>query len=322
MYQLKNILQFKLLGSIRMIQELKFVSIILGLFMVLLIFILYKSNLIFNTRNTLFVLLFFLTTYQSLQRNKRKKYFLRQYGKVFWYSNTIDMFLLSIPILIALDYQFFCVVTLFILVYQLVDYYLFSKVNSTFNYKLWVIPSLFMKPSYMFHSHSRPLLPIVWGAIIMLQIIAFVYNNYNLSAVSFLLLTVLSIFITLMKYEPIGFIAQFSTAKHFILTSCRELFINTLIFIAAPMMLLLLFFPEKVLVSLLALLYIYITVYAILWVKYIFFQNEVLTLLFLLGFLPIQSVLLYFVYTIPLALILQYALYQWFYSSVKKMIAS
>lgn len=322
MNQITNCLKIRYLITERLLKALPLpYTILLVMAYFVFFYVLYVIRLDFNKLNILLITsLFFGIQYVLNNESKAKLAFFSQYSKSAFAFKIIDFLVLIIPFSIVLNLKFIGLL-LFLNMLQILYYkYIKLKMVNLHSFKTAILPSFFLKESYLWHSQSRPFLIIAWSLVLFLQIISVINNNYNLSIISFTLISFVSILRTILKHENQFFLRQFDNVKHFIASYSKELFINSILFIALPYSFLSIFFYNNFLISFISLILLFVGLYSTICIKYIFINEEVLMGLFLGLFIGMQIFLLLTIYLIPIALLFQFLLFKAFQASVNKII--
>ncbi|HBK30947.1 MAG TPA: hypothetical protein DEF88_02960 [Porphyromonadaceae bacterium] len=225
--------------------------------------------------------------------NISKQLYLKQYSYLSGLYRGINYSLLSLPFLL-IDIRFWLVALCTAIVYTA---FANSTILKGISKMRPIIPSpFFVKSSYLWHSRQRYLLPLIWAGMILIEIIAHSAGNYNLAIVVLVTGSFIAFMMTIMQYEKIDFIRMYADASRFMAHTAMEIMVNTAVFIALPVLLIIVFFPQAWQITSIAVLIIFLMNIHFLWMKYGFYPSEVLSGILTVAGLFIQGALVVTVY--------------------------
>jgi hypothetical protein len=290
-------------------------GIFFGVMLFFYIFTFINIDISFTPTNGAVAALVYVALYRLLFARKKQMLFLRQLGSVQILFSAINLFLCALPFLLA-GYRFFLLALAVGVICLLAE-------KLTLRYKYHnrislVLPSVFLKSSYLWHSQSRPYLVLYWALLCLVLFFAQRYDNFNLAIAVFCGINLFAILAVILQYESISFVRQYSTVKYFATLGLLETCANTTWFLLAPALFFLCSFPAYWHIIALAMLAIYVFAVGLLWIKYLFWGvDPFIVCVFIVLFFFVQGFLLVSVYGIPVALLFQYLLYKKFYTSVQ-----
>jgi hypothetical protein len=260
----------------------------------------------------------YVALYGSFFRSPKRALFLRQLGSAGVIFAAVDMLMCALPFLLV-GFSFF-LLTLPVGALCAWGNRLTGR-HSVGAALSWVMPSLFLKPSYLWHSQSRPYLPLYWVLLGVILFFAGKHSNFNLAIVAFCAVTAMAVTSVMLQQESPLFIRQYSSIRRFTAFTLFEACANTTLFLLVPAAFLLAAFPSSWKTILLIILAIYYLSANLQLARVLFWGvNPYITLLFMGLFLYVQAFLTFAVYGIPVALLLQYWLYRKYYSSAKRLL--
>jgi hypothetical protein len=276
------------------------------------------ADIPFTLRSAAIAAIAYVALYASLFRNPKRALFLRQLGSAGVVFSATNMFICAIPFLFI--GVFFFLLSLSVGALCLCSERLMVK-YSVRPALSWVMPSPFLKPSYLWHSQSRPYLPLYWMLLGVILFFAGKHSNFNLAIVVFYAVSAMAITSVMLQQESLFFIRQYSNIRHFTASVLLEACANTTLFLFVPATYLLVVFPifwKAIALAIFAIYYLSVNLQLI---RFLFWGvNSFIVLLFVGLFLYIQVFLAYSVYGIPVALLLQYWLYKKYYSSAQRLL--
>ncbi|MDR3365660.1 MAG: hypothetical protein LBO71_01635 [Prevotellaceae bacterium] len=260
----------------------------------------------------------YVALYVGFFRNQKRALFLRQLGSAGALFSAMDMLACALPFLLV--GIFFFLLTLAVGALCLMGERLMAKCGAR-SALPWVMPSVFLKPSYLWHSQSRPYLTLYWIFLGVVLFFACKHANFNLAIVAFCSVSAIAITSVMLQQESISFIRQYCNIRHFTASMLLEACANTTLFLLAPAACLLAAFPLLWKATALATLAIYYLSANLQLIRVLFWGvSPFITLLFVGIFLYVQGILIYSAYGIPVALLFQYLLYKKYYSSAKRLL--
>jgi hypothetical protein len=272
-FQLNNILKLKWKIFKRSLREIPVVYIILLAAIIFVVtYLLLKIDVAVTYKSLSITGIIQLILCQQIRQDIDKQMLLKQYPCLFRYYQLIDYFFIACFFLfVGVAFWFVALAVSFL--YTLIGGWLSGSVSKM----RIVLPSpFFVKSSYLWHSRHRYLLPVMWAVIVVLVIIAYVTDNYNLGIVATGVGSFVAFLFTIMQYEKIDFLRMYDDVSRFMLQTFRETVFNTAIFILLPTLCLLCFFPEEWHITVMVVVAIFLLNIHLLWIKYLFYPSDVL----------------------------------------------
>lgn len=247
----------------------------------------------------------------------KKRYYLKQYKYLLPLSYFVDFVLVAIP---------FFITNIWLGLVTVLSSALFAiyRTKPIINkFSIPVLPSVFfVNSSFLWHAKSRYFLPVSWALIIMLTIIAFIHQNYNLALVVFAAGSFFSFFVTIFQNESHEFIQVYVSPKHFIKQTISETIINSVIFMLIPTILLLVFFPHRAGVTLSAFISLLLTTLNMIFVKYALFPSLPIALFVFVASLALIGALAISVYGAMLIPFYYVLIFYYYRSNIRKIICN
>lgn len=227
-----------------------------------------------------------------------KLLFLKQYPGMYQLSLFMDSFVFTF--LFAFVHLYFWMVAVAVAL-------LFSVFYPSLRHNITIRPVLpspfFLKSGYLWHARQRYLLPAAWIMIALCIVISRVHDNFNLGMAALGVGTLVASFVTIMETENSDFVHIYVDAKRFIVRTLAETLFNTGIYLFPLIVALLVFFPEKWMITLLAFPVVVLVNTQLLWTKYSFYPSySVAAVVFFFGMLMqgALSTTLYGLVVVPL----------------------
>lgn len=291
-------------------------KILISLLIVGALLFLSKVELELTWKSTVITLGIHLFLCSRIKYSREKNLYLKQYKHVLMLSYFIDFVLISISFLLINVWLGLTTIVLSLLWAT----YRSNPLEKSFS--LPVLPSrFFMTGSFLWHAKSRYFLPASWILIIMFIITGFIHQNFNLAMVAFVGGVFFSLLITVFQMESYEFIQTYITPEHFIRQSIKETLLNSVVFMSLPAIILLLLFPQQVIVALLTFVALLLIGLNMVFVKYALYPSLPIALFLLLVSMALIAALLISIYgaiLIPLYYILIFYLYR---NNVRKIIS-
>lgn len=292
--------------------------LLLGVVVLVFLYNAARADIPFTPRHAVLAALVYVALYSVFFRNKKQALFLRQQGSAGVIFSATNVLVCAIPFLLV--GVFFFLLSLSVGAFYLLGERWVAKrdVRAALS---WVMPSPFLKPSYLWRSQSRPSLTLYWIFLCTILFFAYRHSNFNLAMVAFCLLSGIAVTSVMLQQESIAFIRQYGDIRHFTSSILLDACANTTLFLLVPAVFLLTTFPLSWKVTSLVILAIYYLSANLQLIRFLFWGvTPVITLLFVGIFLYVQGLLIYSVYGIPVALLFQYLLYKKYYSSAQKLL--
>jgi hypothetical protein len=276
------------------------------------------ANIPLTSRSATIAVLIYAALYGGFFRNQRRALFLRPLGSTGVMFSAVNLLICAIPFLFVGGFFFLLCLPMGALCLWCER--LVAKYGVRFALS-WVMPSPFLKPSYLWHSQSRPYLILYWVLLVVILFFAGKHSNFNLAIVAFCVVNAVAVTSVMLQQESLSFIRQYRSIRHLTTVMLLEACANTTLFLLVPAVFLLTAFPTSWKVITLAITVIYYLSASLQLVRFLFWGvTPFITLLFVGLFLYIQAFLVYSAYGIPVALLLQYRLYKKYYSSAQRLL--
>jgi hypothetical protein len=261
----------------------------------------------------------YVAFYRYFFGNKKRALFLRQLGSAGVIFAAQDALICAIPFLLV-GMPFF-LLSLLVGALHLLAGRLPVRCGARSGVSL-SMPSPFLKPSYLWHSQSRPYLLLGWLLLNVTLFFAYRYSNFNLAIVAFCSISGGAVAcVLLQQQESIFFVRQYCSVRRFVASGLREACANAALFMLVPAAFFLAAFFASWKVTALAVFAVCYLAVTLTWVRYLFWDvSPFIAILFVGLFLYVQAFLAYSVYGIPAALLFQYLLYRKFYSSAQRLL--
>lgn len=303
---------------IRSLEQVPFVYKIL-IFLLLggVVAFLSKVMLVLTWKSFVVALALHIFICSRIKYSDNKIYYMKQYKYLLPLSYFVDFVLVSIP--------FFIIDILLGLITILSSalFAMYSSMPIKNKLSIPVLPSmLFVKRSYLWHAKSRYFLPISWALTIIMSIIAFIHQNYNLALVAFAAGSFFSFFVTVFQNESDEFVQIYVSPKHFIKQTISETIINSVIFMLIPSILLLVFFPHRAGVTLLVFISLLLTTLNMLFVKYALFPSLPIALFVFVASLALIGALAISVYGAVLIPFYYVLIFYYYRRNIRKIICN
>lgn len=292
----------------RLIKQIPlFYKVITASAIVLMIYFLFMADVKLTWKSFLVASIIYFFLSSRIQYTAEHKLLLRQFSNALFSSLLLDTLAISVPFYFV-NPALGAIVSVLAFIVSIYRSMYESRVKINFK-----IPSpFFVKSSYLWHAKVRYLLPTVWMLILLFIVIARVYDNYNLAAVSFGVGALLSFISTILQEEKPEFIKIYISKMHFIQRSLKETIYNAVIFMLVPVLAILLFFPEKWLISLILFLTLILLSVKLIVTKYAFYPSVTLaSTIFVMGAFVTGALIVsvYGAIFIPIVLVLLYRQY-------------
>ncbi len=287
LHQVKLIFFLKLTIWKRSIREIPVVYLILlSVFALLAGWALLRADISVTWKSLSAVAILQWVICTRLKYRDNKKELLRQYQKLYPSSFLIDILLTTLPFLLV-HVCFWLVAMAVAFLYMMFS----TKTDTRINVTQPTIPSpFFPKSAFLWHSQFRVFLPTVWLFIVIISVIAYLHENFNLAIVVYCGGIFISIMTIILQKEERDFITVYLNGKHFRKRTTDETLASTVIFALPFAILLLLLFPSEwpaIAASFLCILLISVN---LLWIKYIFYPSLLLASLFFFIGIFVQAV--------------------------------
>lgn len=287
LHQVKLIFFLKLTIWKRSIREIPIVYLILlSVFALLAGWALLRADISVTWKSLSAVAILQWGIYTRLKYRDNKKELLRQYQKLYPSSFLIDILLTTLPFLLV-HVCFWLVAMAVAFLYMVFS----TNTDTRINVTQPTIPSpFFPKSAFLWHSQFRVFLPTVWLFIVIISVIAYLHENFNLAIVVYCGGIFISIMTIILQKEERDFITVYLNGKHFRKRTTDETLASTVIFALPFAILLLLLFPSEwpaIATSFLCILLISVN---LLWIKYIFYPSLLLASLFFFIGIFVQAV--------------------------------
>lgn len=303
---------------IRSLGQVPFVyKILMFLLLVGVVVFLSKVTLVLTWKSFVVALIVHTFICSRIKYSGKKRYYLKQYKYLLPLSYFVDFVLVAIP---------FFITNIWLGLVTVLSSALFAiyRTKPIINkFSIPVLPSVFfVNSSFLWHAKSRYFLPVSWALIIMLTIIAFIHQNYNLALVVFAAGSFFSFFVTIFQNESHEFIQVYVSPKHFIKQTISETIINSVIFTLIPTILLLVFFPHRAGVTLSAFISLLLTTLNMIFVKYALFPSLPIALFVFVASLALIGALAISVYGAMLIPFYYVLIFYYYRSNIRKIICN
>lgn len=235
------ILQLKWTVCRRFFVQVPFPYVLLLSVMALLLgYVLLKMDISVTRQSIIGVVIIQFFLCSRINYNVDKRLFLKQYRGLYPLSVFIDSFLLSIPFVLVNGYLWMTAVIVAFL-YSVLD--LSAQRSVKFRP---VLPSpFFMKSSYLWHAQQRYLLPVIWILIILIIVIAYLHDNYNLGIVVLGGGAFIGFLATILETEEADFVRMYLSPRHFVMRTLVETLYNTALYLFPLVVALFFLFPAE-----------------------------------------------------------------------------
>lgn len=308
MKQLLLILKLKWIVCKRFFVQVPFPYVLLLSAMALLLgYVLLKIDIPLTWQSIAGVVIiqFFLCSRINYKADKRL--FLKQYRGLYPLSVFIDSFLLSIPFILVNGYLWMTAVIVAFL-YSALD----LSARRSVKLRL-VLPSpFFMKSSYLWHAQQRYMLPVIWILIVLIIVIAYLNDNYNLGIVVLGGGAFIGFLATILKTEDADFVRMYVSTRHFVTRTLVETLYNTALYLFPLVAALFFLFPAERRITLLFFPAVLLINVQLLWTKYAFYPSSLLAaVIFFFGLLlqGALSITLYGIVIVPVYTVVLYFLF-------------
>lgn len=272
----------------------------------------------FTLRHAALAAVVYVALYVGFFRNKKQALFLRQLGSAGVIFSATNMLICAAPFLL-IGFSFF-LLSLSVGALLLWGERLAVRYGLTLP-QSWVMPSVFLKPSYLWRSQSRPYLPLYWIFLNVILFFACRHSNFNLAIAVFCLANGAAVTSVMLQQESVFFIRQHGSIRRLTAFVLFEACANATLFLLVPAVFLLAAFPSFWKTTALAILAIYYLSANLSLIRLLFWGvPPFITLLFVGLFMYVQAFLVYSAYGIPVALLFQYLLYKKYYSSTQRLL--
>ncbi len=265
-----NILKLKFKSTFRQFKELPlFYKILISLLILILTIVSTNIKVPITKKSIALAFTIHLFIGVSIKYNQQKRDFLKQYKKLFVISYLFDYTLVAIPFYIVNVY--FGIATIISTLLLLI----FRKYLSDYEPHKSILPSkIFLKQSFMWHSKMRYLIPICWMFTIVIIVVAYLHQNYNLAVATYSIVSLLMFLAIIFQTEDFLFVKSYINYKHFIKESFLTTIINAVIFLLPLTILMLFLFKDNFHYTLLLFLVLMILSINMVIVKYIFYPLQ------------------------------------------------